>query len=209
MKLDITKKNITAVILSGGAGQRLGGVDKGLEHFKGKPLIEHVIGNIADQANNLILCVNRNHQRYREYGYPLVSDKFDRDDSVVTKEHYQGPLAGITAAIDTLKESLIINKQHCILISPCDSPSLPNDYVAKLSSAMVKNHTTSVVVHDGKRSQNLHCLIHSSAWSSLQDFYKSGGRAMYQWHKKNGSIEVNFSDQAACFLNINSAEMLS
>ena len=242
MSANISGCHITAVILSGGAGVRLGGVDKGLELFKGKPLIEHVIGNISGQVDDLALCVNRNHQRYKEYGYPLISDSLEHKNITLTKEYYQGPLAGITAAINTIsklnegsstvnEESLTVNeesstvneesstlnkdsstiktKQHYMLITPCDSPNLPGDYIAKLSSEMTNSNTSSVVVHDGKRPQNLHCLLHSSAWPSLIDFYQNGGRAMHQWHKKNGSVEVDFSDQAACFLNVNSADMLS
>ena len=228
MSANISGCHITAVILSGGAGVRLGGVDKGLELFKGKPLIEHVIDNISGQVDDLALCVNRNHQRYKEYGYPLISDSLEHKNITLTKEYYQGPLAGITAAINTIsklnEESLTENeesstlnkesstiktKQHYMLITPCDSPNLPSDYVAKLSSEMTNSNTSSVVVHDGKRPQNLHCLLHSSAWPSLIGFYQNGGRAMHQWHKKNGSVEVDFSDQAACFLNVNSADMLS
>ena len=238
MSANISGCHITAVILSGGAGIRLGGVDKGLELFKGKPLIEHVIDNISGQVDDLLLCVNRNHQRYKEYGYPLISDSLEHKNITTTKEHYQGPLAGITSAINTLSKSLMLNeksltvneesltvneesstlnkksltrktKQHYILISPCDSPNLPGDYVTKLSSEMTNSNTSSVVVHDGKRPQNLHCLLHSSAWPSLINFYQNSGRAMHLWHKKNGSVEVDFSDQAACFLNINSADMLS
>lgn len=209
MNVDISKHDITAVILSGGAGQRLGGVDKGLEQFKGKALIEHVIDNVSDQVNDVMLCVNRNHDRYKKYGYPLVSDTLENKSTTTIKERYQGPLAGITVTLDALDKPLTKNKQHCLLVSPCDSPNLPNDYVAKLTSSMVSNNASSVVVYDGRRTQNLHCLIHSSAWSSLQDFYNEGGRAMHSWHKKNGSVEVNFSDQAAFFLNLNTADMLN
>ena len=245
MSTNTPECHITAVILSGGAGIRLGGVDKGLELFKGKPLIEHVIDNISGQVDDLVLCVNRNHQHYKEYGYPLISDSLEHKHITTTKEHYQGPLAGITAAINTLSKSFMLNeesltvneepltvnkepltvneesltvnkesltrktKQHYILISPCDSPNLPGDYVTKLSSEMTNSNTSSVVVHDGKRTQNLHCLVHSSVWRSLIDFYENGGRAMHQWHKKNGSVEIDFSDQAAYFLNINSANMLN
>jgi len=188
--------------------------DEGLALYKSKPLIEHVIDNITGQVNGLILCVNRNHQQYKKYGYPLVSDKFENTNELketkkTTRERYQGPLAGITATIPFLQSALKNNEQSCVLISPCDSPMLPDNYVAKLSNAMVNNNASSAVVHDGKRPQNLHCLIHSSAWASLIAFYQDGGRAMHLWHKRNASIEVDFSDQANCFLNINSAEMLS
>ena len=121
---------------------------------------------------------------------------------------YEGPMAGIVSVLKTFGNPELISPQS-ILVSSCDSPLLPLDYVAKLNMTMVNNRASSAVVYDGERSQNLHCLIHSSAWNSISEFYQSGERAMYKWHKKNGSVEVNFSNQTADFLNINSKELLS
>ena len=196
---------VTGIILSGGAGTRFGGLDKGLQLYKNKALIEHVIERVSTQVDDLIICVNRNQKEYEKYGYDLINDRPNLNQENID---YQGPLAGITSAINFLRESKLQTEQS-ILISSCDSPELPIDYVSKLYSKIMNGEASSVVVNDGNRTQNLHCLIHSSAWSSLIDFYQSGGRAMYQWHKKNGSIEVDFSDQAACFLNINSNDMLN
>ncbi len=208
--------HITGVILSGGAGSRLGGLDKGLQNYKGKALIEHVIEKLSVQVDDLILCVNRNHQQYEQYGYPLVNDmpysinNIKNKNNPANQSSYQGPVAGITSALKFISQSESTKPviSHSVLVSSCDSPTLPLDYAARLINAMTNNNTSSAVVHDGNRVQNLHCLIHSSAWASLSEFYQNGERAMYQWHKKNGSIEVNFSDQAACFLNLNTTEML-
>lgn len=187
---------IIGTILSGGAGQRVGGFDKGLQIYQTKPMIEHVIERISPQVNEVILCVNRNIDHYQQYGFPLVVDQ--------EPQQYQGPLAGISAAIDYL--NLQNGENQYLLISSCDSPNLPINHAQTLLSKMSVSGISSSVVFDGKRTQNLHCLIHQSAWHSLQTFYNDGGRAMYQWHKKNTSIEVDFSGQAACFSNINSAD---
>lgn len=207
--------HITGIILSGGAGSRLSGLDKGLQDYKGKALIEHVIERLSVQVDDLILCVNRNHQQYEQYGYPLVTDTAYSTDnskdksSTTNQSRYQGPVAGITSALKFISQSESTKPimPHNILVSSCDSPALPLDYVTKLVDAMTNNNASSAVVHDGNRAQNLHCLIHSSAWASLSEFYHDDQRAMHQWHKKNGSVEVDFSDQAACFLNLNTAKM--
>jgi len=193
--------HITAVILSGGAGSRFGGVDKGLEHYRGKPLIAHVLEKIKSQVDGVVLCINRNRTLYQQYNHPLVFDLKETDD-----QDHQGPLAGIISALTYLSKN---DHTDFILVSSCDSPDLPHDYVNKLLQAIKNHNASSALVHDGVRGQNLHCLIHRSAWQSLFDFYRSGGRAMYQWHKKNGSVEVNFSNRAACFLNINSIQDLT
>lgn len=244
MSPHVTKNSnstITAVILSGGAGQRFGGLDKGLELYKGRPLIEHAIERLSDQVDNIVLCVNRNQEQYQAYGYPLIYDAnrhMHTGDGLSTKPHlqdqqpannisvsshensqqnFQGPLAGITAAMSYLSTaSCELNKpgpdfgdNHYLLVSPCDSPNLPRDHAAKLIAAMRDNGNSCAVVNDGIRKQNLHCVIATPAWASLQSFYDNGGRAMHRWHKKNGSINVNFVDQAACFTNVNSADMLT
>ena len=188
---------IVGIILSGGAGRRLGGVDKGLQNYQSKPLIEQVIQQIQPQVDELLLCVNRNQQHYAEYGFPLICDQ--------EPQSYQGPLAGIYAAIKYLNQ-LAENNSYRLLISSCDSPNLPSDHAQKLLSALSNSAASSSVVYDGHRTQNLHCLIKQSAFDSLLDFYETGGRAMHQWHKKNASIEVDFSEQAACFLNVNSMD---
>ena len=157
--------------------------------------------------DDLVVCVNRNHDKYQQYGYQLVSDQ-EHLGADSQGPIYEGPVAGIVSAIKTFGDQELIYPQS-ILVSSCDSPLLPLDYVAKLNAAMLNNNTSSAVVYDGERSQNLHCLIHSSAWNSLSEFYQSGERAMHKWHKKNGSVEVNFSNQAADFLNINSTKLLS
>ena len=112
---------VTGIILSGGAGTRFGGLDKGLQLYKNKALIEHVIERVSTQVDDLIICVNRNHQEYKKYGYGLISDKPSMNQESID---YQGPLAGITSAINFLRKSTLKAEQS-ILISSCDSPELP------------------------------------------------------------------------------------
>jgi len=99
------------VILSGGAGTRFGGLDKGLEKYQGRPLIEHVIERVTQQADGIILCVNRNHRQYQEYGYTIVSDPQRSNDD------FQGPLAGIRSVLQTFKDKQTALSNHQLLIS--------------------------------------------------------------------------------------------
>ena len=190
---------ILAIILSGGAGHRFGGADKGLQIYKGRTLIEHTITAIKPQVNELVLCINRNEDDYIKLGHPLVFDESTAD--------YQGPLAGIAAAYKWLRSDS--QNYDYVLISSCDSPKLPCNYVSKLRTALEQSDAVSAVVHDGERKQNLHCLIHSNALPSLVTFFNKGGRAMHRWHQQKGLTEVDFSDQADCFSNFNYAEQLT
>ena len=42
----IARDNVTGLIYAGGRATRMGGVDKGLELFRGRPLIEAVIDRL-------------------------------------------------------------------------------------------------------------------------------------------------------------------
>ena len=184
------KTEIIGVILSGGAGQRFGGQDKGLYELNGQPLVSHVIEALTPQVSHLVICVNRNIDAYADFGLQIIVDE---------TEGFQGPLAGICAAINAHLDDVQCN---ALLMSSCDSPKLPHDYVEKL----IQNIGSAAVsvVHDGQRRQNLHCLIARSAWPSLLDFFARGERAMHRWFSQEQVVNVDFSDQANLFVNFNS-----
>ena len=108
----IKKEDITGLVLAGGKGSRMGGVDKGLVAFEDMPLVEHVIGILKPQCRTLVVSANRNEDVYAKYGYPVVTD----DD-----KNFSGPLAGIAAALEIVKTPYMV-------VAPCDSPFLPSDY---------------------------------------------------------------------------------
>lgn len=194
-----TKTNTLAVILSGGAGRRFEGHDKGLQTHRGRALIEWVIAAIEPQVAGVVLCINRNKSTYVEYGFPLVFD---------SESDHQGPMAGVVAAANMLMENEQYRDIEQILVSSCDSPDLPDDYVGILAGRMGSGKYDAAVVHDGQRKQNLHCLIRRSAIPKLVEYYHSGGRAMHRWYQQVNLIEVDFSAQAKRFLNINFPEQL-
>ena len=65
--------DITAAILAGGEGRRIGGEDKGLLQLAGRPLIAHVIAALRGQANTIVICANRNADRYAEVA-PVIAE---------------------------------------------------------------------------------------------------------------------------------------
>lgn len=209
--------NIIGLVLAGGEGRRFGGLDKGLQDYKGQPLIEYAIDSLKQQTDNIIISVNRNHSVYEQYGLDLVSDSELKaiDES---QADFQGPLAGLMASIPLLQQY----QKDYVLLASCDSPNLTNDYALKLKNELENSTAIAAVVHDGKRRQNMHCLLRceallpsketskvsSKTTQSIQEFYQNGGRALYRWFEKNEIIEVDFSKQTDCFLNINTREQL-
>jgi CTP:molybdopterin cytidylyltransferase MocA len=110
---------ITGVILAGGLGRRMGGVDKGMQLLDGRPLAAHVADRLAPQVDRLLINANRSQAAYAALGYPVFADEIP---------DFAGPLAGLHAALAASQTSLVVT-------APCDSPFLPADLVGRLRGA--------------------------------------------------------------------------
>ncbi len=186
----IKRSNLTAVILAGGQGRRLGGKDKGLLEFEGRLLIEILIDCLKNQTPNIIINANRNLSRYQSYGYPVIADEL---------ENFQGPLAGFASAMTAVETDYI-------LTLPCDSPSLIENFVTRFIETQEKTGAPLCVAHDGERLQPVYALIDTSLNDSLTLFLQSGDRKIDRWYAQQEFALVDFSDQCAMFQNINTSE---
>ncbi len=183
----IDSQQITAVILAGGRGSRMGGRDKGLVKLGGKTMIEHVIATLAPQAGALMINANRNLADYQALGYPVVRDELDG---------FQGPLAGILAALH------VIPSQY-LLCAPCDVPGLPADLGQRLAAALLDQQGEMAVVHDGKSLQPAFALIPVALQQDLQACLLRGERKLRAWCKAHRLALADYSDQPESFANIN------
>ncbi len=183
-------RNITAVVLAGGLARRMGGQDKGLVDVFGRPMIEHVLDTLRPQVEQILINANRNHETYASYNYPVISDSI---------EGYCGPLAGMASAM-----------QHCdtpyLMATPCDSPFLPDDLVARLYNALQAEQASISVAHDGDRMQPVFALLDCNLLESLLTFLHSGERKIDRWYAQQHCVLADFSDCPDTFLNINSPE---
>ena len=184
------RQEITAVILAGGRGSRMGGVDKGLVSLNGKPLIEHVLVAIADQVGAVVINANRHQAEYATYGYPVIADSLG---------DYQGPLAGFLAAMQQVETADIVSV-------PCDGPLLSHDLVERLVSARAREDAEIAVAHDGHRLQPVYALIPVSLRSSLQAYLDGGDRKIDLWYARHRMALADFSDVPATFVNVNTPE---
>ena len=178
---------ITAVILAGGRGRRMGGKDKGLVDLNGAPLIEYTLSAVSPQVGRLVINANRNIEEYQRYGFPVVSD---------TMADYQGPLAGFASAMAAAETEYIVT-------IPCDSPLLPDDLVQRLVQALNREDAELAVAHDGHRLQPVFALIQVSLLPSLLQFLQRGDRKIDLWYAQHKMAKADFSDIPETFLNIN------
>ena len=188
--MPINSQNITAVILAGGQGSRLGGVDKGLLELNKIPLVQHLINRIQPQVAKIIISANRNIKRYADLGFPVYEDEIS---------DFAGPLAGILKALQQCKS-------EWLLTVPADSPFIPANLAQRLGKNIQNNKI--VMAHDGERLQPTFALIHKSLASSLEDFLQQGERKARVWMQQQPHKIVDFSDQAYAFININTKDEL-
>jgi len=169
---------LTGVILAGGASRRMGGQDKGLVVFRGRPLVEWVAEALAPQVDELIIIANRNLDAYQALGFAVFSD---------LRPDFPGPLAGFEAALTHARHPWVVT-------CPTDAPLLPADYVSRLCQACPG--TPAVTIIDG-RSQPV--------FSTSLD---AGTRKVQSWLATLSPTQVPFDDCAQQMRDADSPEDL-
>lgn len=183
----------SAVILAGGRSSRMGGEDKGLILFRGRPMIAQVIAALTTRVDTIFINANRNLERYREFGYPVIRD---------ATADFDGPLAGFLAALRAVSTPQV-------LLTPCDSPLLAPALIDRLVSAKRQSGAEIAVAHDGERLQPVYALLSVSLADNLAAFLAGGGRKIDRWYPQTHMIEVDCRDLGASFVNVNTPDELA
>jgi molybdopterin-guanine dinucleotide biosynthesis protein A len=176
---------IAAVILAGGQGRRMGGADKGLVEYRGRPLVEWVLDALAPQVGEIVISANRNLDRYAAYGRRVLPD---------TLPDFPGPLAGVLAALDVVRA-------EWLLVTPCDVPRLPGDLALRLLGAAQHEEVPLAVATDERRAHHSCFLVRADQRDNLAAYLARGERAVRRWHAELASVQVRFD--AAAFANFN------
>ena len=187
---------ITGVILAGGLGRRMGGVDKGLQLLQDKPMVQWALERFAPQVDEVLINANQNAEQYGTFGYPVVPDQIP---------DFAGPLAGLHAALSRAAHPLVATV-------PCDSPFLPADLVSRLQAALEADGpdgTDLAVARTFDQAHPVFCLCRRQILPHLTAFLESGGRKFDRWYATLKVVEVAFDDEAEAFSNINTREELS
>lgn len=181
----IPRPDITGLVLCGGAGRRLGGIDKPLAHWRGRPLVAHVIERIVPHCATMLLSANRSRAAYEALGFPVVSDRLID----------VGPLGGVHAAGPLVSTPYLF---VCAGDMPMIDPELP----ARLASALTPEADVATA-HDGEQLQPLVMLLRCTALDDLDAFLHAGGRAVHAWLASQRTVTVDAADMASSFFNVN------
>lgn len=186
-----TPATITGLLLAGGMGSRMGGVDKGLVEFAGRPLAAWVLERLTPQVGRVLVNANRGLETWRTFGHPVISDRI---------EGYAGPLAGLHAGLAACTTPWLAT-------APCDSPLLPADYVARLAAAAIDADADLAVASTEGRWQPVFALLRNALLGPLEEYLHGGGRKIDRWFAGTRHVVVEFEDPAA-FANINTPDEL-
>lgn len=202
----ILPNEITALVLAGGRGSRMGGVDKGLQKFRDTPMALNALLRLQLQAGDLVgelmVNANRNLAAYEAFGHPVWPDSLP---------DYAGPLAGFLTGL-----------AHCetpyLLTVPCDTPLFPLDLAQRLAAAFDDPATEIAMVsaREGDadlRTQPVFCLLRADLLPSLTAYTQAGGRKIDRWTDQHRTVVVPFDlpgDDPQAFFNANTlAELQS
>ena len=181
---------ITGLILAGGQGRRMGGVDKGLQPLRGKAMAQWALERLAPQVQELLINCNQNLESYARFGHRLVPDEVGG---------FAGPLAGLHAGLKAASHPLVVTV-------PCDSPFLPHDLVSRLNAGLADNDLA--VAKTGRQAHPVFSLVRKDVLQNLEAFLAGGGRKIDAWYASLRTAEIAFDDEADAFRNINTLEEL-
>ena len=181
---------VSGIVLAGGLGRRMGGVDKGLQPFRGRPMVAWAIERLAPQVDELLVNANQNLERYAAFGHRVVPDELGG---------FAGPLAGLHAGMKAARNEAVVTV-------PCDSPFLPRDLVLRLMGFLEKHDLA--VAKTGAQPHPVFCLVRKRVLGNLEAFLAGGGRKIDLWYASLSIVEVAFDDEAEAFRNINTIEEL-
>ena len=181
---------VSGIVLAGGRGLRMGGVDKGLQLLHGKPMIASVLARLAPQVSEILINANQNLEAYARFGHRVVPDAIGG---------FAGPLAGLHAGLGAASCPLA-------LTVPCDSPFLPLDLASRLMKSL--NDNDLAVAKTGEQAHPVFALVRTAVRKNLEEFLAKGGRKIDAWYASLSVVEVPFDDEADAFRNINTREEL-
>jgi molybdopterin-guanine dinucleotide biosynthesis protein A len=192
----IAAQDITGLILCGGRGTRMGGVDKGLQNHQGMPLALHALMRLSSQVGHILINANRNLAAYESMGVPVWPDPL---------ADYPGPLAGWLAGLE-----------HCdtpyLATVPCDTPGFPADLVPRLAAALAAEDADIAMATTLEAGvlqvQPVFCLLKTSLMESLVAYLHAGERKIDRWTAQHRCVQVHFDDSAA-FFNVNTLQDLA
>ncbi len=183
---------ITAIILCGGKGSRMGHKNKGLLELGGKPLIQRTIERLPETVTEILVSANADVDSYRNLGYTVIVDELSDC----------GPLAGILACSKKAKG-------ETLYATACDTPFVTASTVSKLCQVIESGTSNLAMASDGSGIHHLCFASNKEIAPSIEGYLTQGNRSVKGWQALHQPTILSItSEKSQEFLNINSEHEL-
>ncbi|MEO6698615.1 MAG: molybdenum cofactor guanylyltransferase MobA [Paraperlucidibaca sp.] len=180
------------LLLCGGRGLRMGGRDKGLLPWHGRPLVAWLAETAEQISDDVLISCNRHGAEYARYAQQCLSD--GNDD-------FSGPLAGIRAGLAHCRHSQL-------LVLPCDAPKVTIDILNALRERSAAHHNQAVMVRQAQQWQPLFSLWPSQLAPALTLAWQAGERSPLRFLMAQQAQALQYPADDIRLVNINSPEQL-
>jgi len=186
--MTIEANAITAIVLCGGRGSRMGDRDKPLLEYEARPIVAHIVDALSGSVANVLISANRNLQMYRRYGM-VVEDELAG----------HGPLSGIASCLKRCDTTYAF-------VCPGDAPNLDSSLIQTLAHALESCDAMVAAAHDAQQRQNLHLLLHAGVESDIDAYLATGARSVKGWLDHMATVDVDCADIAQSFADLDDPE---
>ena len=193
MSIPANKSTIAGVVLAGGRGMRMNNQDKGLIHFKNRPMISYALEALSSVCKHIFINANRNLIDYEAFGFTVITDQ---------THSFDGPLAGILT-------TLIHTDAELLVVMPCDTPYFKAEHLQQLLTARAMPDVDIAVAFDGVQLQPIFLVLKTSLAQNLHGYLASGQRKVGGWLEPLNSVYVDFSLEPSIFINVNTPDELA
>jgi molybdenum cofactor cytidylyltransferase len=186
---------LAAVILSGGASERMGS-PKALLPFQGRPFLEHLLEVTKHPSVGVRRVVLGAHAEAIAKEVALAADEI-----VINREWAKGQLSSIQAALRSVPA-----ETEGMLLCLVDHPLITAALVSELIERFEATHAPVVVpVFQGRRG---HPVIFSAAvYDELLKAPDDKGARAVVWKHAEAVVEV-LTEEEGCVLNLNDPETM-
>ncbi len=193
------RPRIFGLILAGGLARRMGGVDKALVTFEGRPLLAHVAERLAPHVEGLLLSANGPPERFAAFGLQVLPDPLP---------DHPGPLAGVLAGLEHLAAEE--PEVGWMVSAPVDTPRLPADLVTRLLAAGGADGPHLAHAASGGRTHPVVALWPVALRHALRAYLEAGERRVGQFLSAHAAGCVPWpSEPHDPFANLNAPEDLA
>lgn len=182
----------SVLILAGGRGQRMGGRDKGLISWRGKPLIQWLCDAARPVTDDLLISCNRNHDAYAEHADRLVCD----DDDT-----FPGPLAGIRAGLAAARHARL-------LVLPCDTPLIDSNLLWAMLHKALERPDQPLMLRQRGQLEPLFCVIPNRLAATFERSWQQGLRSPRQVLLAQSCALLDLDDTDPRLANLNDPTLL-